>query len=82
MEPSDGILEEIVTLLSRRGTSYARPATSVEIGRELNVSPSYVRECSSRLRAEHLVGVRRGPGGGYYVVGEAATDGLRRGQRR
>lgn len=77
MEPSQGILEEILTLLRRRGTSYARPATSIEIGIELNVSPSYVRECSARLQARHLVGVRRGPGGGYYIVREAAGDGIR-----
>ncbi|MCL6450618.1 MAG: Rrf2 family transcriptional regulator [Acetobacteraceae bacterium] len=63
----NGIHEEIVKVLSCRAASYARPSSSDEIGRALNVSPSYVRGCIRPLVELRVVGVRRGRGGGYYL---------------
>ncbi|BAS28792.1 Rrf2 family transcriptional regulator [Limnochorda pilosa] len=61
------IHHEILRVLAQRASSYARPVTSSEIGRELNVAPSYVREQVLTLKGRRLVRVRRGPGGGYYI---------------
>lgn len=76
MAKLEPIHEEIIKLLQSKGACYARPATSAEIGDALNVSPSYVRQRISQLCAWRLVGVRRGPGGGYYVRGRDARWSL------
>lgn len=66
---------EILRVLKERGSSYAQPVSSTEIGRELNVAPSYVREQVMALQGRRLVRVRRGPGGGYYVDGDRKGRG-------
>ncbi|NLJ23933.1 MAG: AsnC family transcriptional regulator [Firmicutes bacterium] len=61
------IHEEILRILEEKESSYAFPVRSKEIGDALNVSPSYVREMTALLQGMHLVRVRRGRGGGYYL---------------
>lgn len=61
------IHEEILRLLIQRQASYARPVSSAELGMELRVAPSYIREQARLLRRCKLVSVRRGRGGGYYL---------------
>lgn len=68
---------ELVRLLSDKATSYAQPMNSVEIGNVLKVTPSYVRTQLAKLVREGLVGVRRGNGGGYYVMREDADRHVR-----
>jgi DNA-binding IscR family transcriptional regulator len=43
---------------------------SAEIGEILKVTPSYIRSQLSQLVKIKLVGVRRGNGGGYYMIQE------------
>lgn len=59
--------QEIMRVLQERGTSYANPVTSQEIGDLLNVTPSYIREQMKILQTMTLVEVRNGPGGGYFI---------------
>ncbi len=59
--------QEIMRVLQERGTSYAYPVTSQEIGELLNVTPSYIREQMKILQTMTLVEVRNGPGGGYFI---------------
>lgn len=61
------VQEEILGIIRRAGASYANPLSSDKISRNLNVTPSYVREQSRILVAEGFIQVRRGPGGGYFV---------------
>lgn len=61
---------EVRDLLAREHTSYAQPLNSEYIGRALNITPSYIRRQLTRLVKERLIGVRRGNGGGYYIIGE------------
>lgn len=61
---------EIVRLLTQKETSYAWPMNSCEIGEALQVTPSYIRSQLSRLVKEGRIGVRRGNGGGYYLIKE------------
>src|SRR5690606_18595264 len=61
---------QILRVLDERDSSYAQPVSSAEIGRELNVTPSYVREQVATLQGLGLVSARRGPGGGYYIDGD------------
>ncbi|MDR3562379.1 MAG: Rrf2 family transcriptional regulator [Negativicutes bacterium] len=61
---------EVFLLLTKKATSYAQPMNSQEIGEILKVTPSYVRSQLSQLVKDNLVGVRRGNGGGYYVIRE------------
>ncbi|NLK07683.1 MAG: Rrf2 family transcriptional regulator [Firmicutes bacterium] len=58
---------EILCILKKKDSSYARPVKSEDIGRALNISPSYAREMLSELRKRNLVRARRGKGGGYYI---------------
>ncbi|MBP2629305.1 MAG: transcriptional regulator, BadM/Rrf2 family [Firmicutes bacterium] len=60
--------EEVLKLLSQHETSYAKPMNSQEIGEILKVTPSYIRSQLSQLAKERTVGVRRGNGGGYYLI--------------
>ncbi|HMM19542.1 MAG TPA: Rrf2 family transcriptional regulator [Selenomonadales bacterium] len=62
----------MVRLLTEKATSYAQPMTSKEIGEILKVTPSYVRAQLSMLVKDCRVRVRRGNGGGYYVIREDA----------
>ncbi len=64
---------EVFQLLTRHATSYSQPMNSREIGELLKVTPSYVRSQLSQLVKERLVGVRRGNGGGYYIIREDAS---------
>lgn len=66
--------QEVFLLLTRKATSYAYPLNSQEIGEILKVTPSYVRSQLSQLVKDNLVGVRRGNGGGYYVIREGAQS--------
>lgn len=62
--------EEVFKLLTRQETSYSKPMNSQEIGERLQVTPSYIRSQLSQLVKMKQVGVRRGNGGGYYVMKE------------
>ncbi|AIF53652.1 Rrf2 family transcriptional regulator [Pelosinus sp. UFO1] len=62
--------EEVLRLLAQQETSYAKPMNSQEIGEILKVTPSYIRSQLSQLVKVRLVRVRRGNGGGYYVMQE------------
>jgi hypothetical protein len=62
--------QEILRLLMQPETSYAKPLNSASIGRLLHVTPAYVRSQLSCLVKKNLVGVRRGNGGGYYMMRE------------
>lgn len=63
---------EILHLLTQKTTSYAWPMNSREIGEILQVTPSYIRSQLSQLVKEGRIGVRRGSGGGYYLIREGA----------
>ncbi|EIW20916.1 MULTISPECIES: Rrf2 family transcriptional regulator [Pelosinus] len=60
--------EEVFKLLDQQETSYAKPMNSKEIGKILKVTPSYIRSQLSQLVKIRQVGVRRGNGGGYYLM--------------
>lgn len=62
--------EEVLKLLAQKETSYAKPMNSQEIGEILKVTPSYIRSQLSQQVKMKRVGVRRGNGGGYYVMQE------------
>lgn len=62
---------EVLRLLHEEGSAYAQPVDSVEIGKALNVTPSYIRSQLTSLVKAGVIGVRRGNGGGYYLIGEA-----------
>jgi DNA-binding IscR family transcriptional regulator len=62
--------EEVLKLLVRHETSYAKPMNSEKIGEILKVTPSYIRSQLSQLVKLSLVAVRRGNGGGYYLMKE------------
>ena len=62
--------EEVFKLLVQQETSYAKPMNSQDIGERLKVTPSYIRSQVSQLVKIRRVGVRRGNGGGYYVMKE------------
>ncbi len=57
-------------ILKENRTSYANPMNSWAISRRLNVTPSYIREQAKRLSDRGLLNVRRGPGGGYFIVSD------------
>ncbi len=59
---------EILRALTELGATYAAPASSEEIGQRLNLNPSYVRRQVRELISMNLAAVRRGNGGGYYLV--------------
>ena len=62
--------QEVLILLAREQASYAQPINSEGIGRALNITPSYIRSQLSALVREKRIGVRRGNGGGYYMIRE------------
>lgn len=61
------IQEEILRTLEAMDTSYAHPASSEELGKALNVTPSYIRKQIKTLVQAGIVTARRGIGGGYYL---------------
>lgn len=61
--------EEIISLLRKEKSSYAVPINSEYLGQRLRISPSYVRTQMCSLIKAKLVAVRRGNGGGYYLIG-------------
>lgn len=58
---------QILGLLKRKNADYANPVISDDMGKELNITPSYIRKKIQLLLEEGVVGVRRGKGGGYYL---------------
>lgn len=60
------IQKEIMRILWNKQSSYATPVNSQEIGKLLNITPSYIREQAKRLEKMGYISVRRGPGGGYF----------------
>lgn len=58
---------EILKLLYNLKSNYANPVNSRELGKLLNVTPSYIREQAKKLQKEGYVSVRKGPGGGYFL---------------
>lgn len=56
----------ILTILKLEETSYANPMPSYELGKRLKVSPAHIRNVIRNLTNLELVGVRKGPGGGYF----------------
>lgn len=59
--------KEIVKILKKNRSSYANPVNSVALGEQANVAPSYIRHAIKNLCERGMVGVRKGPGGGYYL---------------
>lgn len=64
----------IMELLKEKKTSYASPMSSDEIGLSLNVTPSYIRKKVNILKENGLIGVRKGPGGGYFIKEGMVND--------
>lgn len=62
--------KEILIILKLEETSYANPMPSYELGKRLNVSPAHIRSVIRNLKKLELVGVRKGPGGGYFLQKE------------
>ena len=62
------VQKEIVSILTKRNTSYAQPLTSEEIGAVLNITPSYIRKQAKILSELGFVQVRNGRGGGYFYI--------------
>lgn len=62
------VIQAIFEYLKVKNATYAWPVTSEEIGKHLNLTPSYVREQMKHLIGSGTVGVRRGPKGGYYIM--------------
>lgn len=67
MNEMTNLQREIMKVLKQNNSTYANPVSSEEIGRRLNVNPSYVREQMKVLQKRSLVLVRNGPGGGYFL---------------
>lgn len=65
--PDSPVPQMILDLLARRQASYHRPVASRELARALKLCPSYARELARLLVEEGWLGVRKGPGGGYYL---------------
>jgi predicted transcriptional regulator len=66
--------QEILRALAEAKASYAHPVCSETLARELNLTPSYVREQAQVLRTMDLVEARRGRGGGYFLRVRFAAD--------
>lgn len=67
------IHEEILKVLRAKGATYAFPICSDVLGEALNLNPSYVREQVRLLQKLQLVGVRRGRGGGYFLLNHSGN---------
>lgn len=64
----------ILAYLRSVNASYARPVRSAELAQQFNITDSYAREQTRPLVVRGLVAVRGGPKGGYYLVGNVASD--------
>ena len=62
--------KEILATLKLKETSYANPMPSYELGKKLNVSPAHIRSVIRNLKNLEIIGVRKGPGGGYFLQKE------------
>jgi DNA-binding IscR family transcriptional regulator len=60
--------QEIVKELTKLNAGYRNPVSSFQLAESLNVNPSYIRRNINKLKAIKMVGVRRGTGGGYFLV--------------
>lgn len=58
----------MLKVLTDAETDYTSPMTSKELGNRLNVNPAYIRERANGLLKAGLIQVRRGPGGGYFII--------------
>lgn len=67
LESQSYIQKEILRLLKKNQATYASPVSSSELSKQLNVTPSYIREHAKELNSMGLLEVRRGPGGGYFL---------------
>jgi DNA-binding IscR family transcriptional regulator len=47
---------------------YSRPVNSFEIAKLLNITPSYIRGSVTPLKKQNIIGVRRGSGGGFFLL--------------
>ncbi|MFW5962093.1 MAG: Rrf2 family transcriptional regulator [bacterium] len=70
----DYLLEQIVFFLKEGKASYASPINSDEIGKKFNITPSYVRKKIKKLKNNKVIGVRRGVGGGYFILNESFNN--------
>lgn len=61
------VQKEILRVLKKHNATYAHPLSSEGISREINVTPSYVREQAQEMQEKWLIKARRGPGGGYFI---------------
>jgi len=66
----NNVQREILRALRQNKASYAFPLSSDRLSKELHVTPSYVREQTRAMREKGMVQVRRGPGGGYFIIAE------------
>lgn len=62
--------KQILNYLIDNKANYASPITSDELGKDLRVTPSYVRHQTQELIQKEYVEVRKGRGGGYYINNE------------
>ncbi|MDI3280270.1 MAG: AsnC family transcriptional regulator [Bacillota bacterium] len=81
MDRMSPIHEEILRVLREKEASYASPICSEVLGEKLNLTPSYVREQVRLLQELRLVGVRRGRGGGYFLLNGQEPPSPRRRRR-
>ncbi len=64
----DYLENQILILLKDKNASYAFPLNSKEIGESLNITPSYIRKKIKKMEDDGLIGVRKGSGGGYFLI--------------
>ncbi len=62
--------KKMVELLKKMEAVYSQPVSSNRLGERLNLTPSYVRKIIKPLQDKGLLDVRRGKGGGYYLMPE------------
>jgi DNA-binding IscR family transcriptional regulator len=60
--------KEILKILQDSKACYSRPVNSNEIAKLLNITPSYIRGSVMPLKKQNIVGVRRGSGGGFFLL--------------
>lgn len=60
--------QEIIKELREKNACYRSPVSSFDLSRSLNVNPAYVRRCVGKLKQIKLIGVRRGVGGGFFLI--------------
>lgn len=60
--------KEILKVLQDSKACYSRPVSSAQIAKLLNITPSYIRGSVMPLKKHNMVGVRRGSGGGFFLL--------------